>query len=59
MKTDEHLHALLQGNPVSNLLVAGSVLGATHPELGSGAGLAIRSAFAAVDQILKASPDQA
>lgn len=59
VKTDEHLHALLQGNPVSNLLVAGSVLGATHPELGSGAGLAIRSAFAAVDQILKASPDQA
>ena len=37
---------------MKNLYAAGSILGGTHPELGTAAGLAIRSAFAAVDQIL-------
>jgi glycerol-3-phosphate dehydrogenase subunit B len=52
VKTDATLHALVDGTPRENLYVIGSVLGGTRPELGSGAGLAIRSAFAAVDQIL-------
>ena len=53
VRTDTSLHGLIDGNPLQNLYVAGSSLGATHPEFGSGAGLAIRSAFAVADQILK------
>ena len=53
VKTDEALHALCGGKPMNNLYAAGSILGGTRPEMGSGAGLAIRSALAAVDQILK------
>lgn len=53
LKTDAALHPLLGGTPVKNLYAVGSVLGGTRPEFGSGAGLAIRSAFAAVDAILK------
>ena len=52
LKTDAQLHPLLGGEPVKNLYAAGSVLGGTRPEFGSGAGLAVRSAFAAVDNIL-------
>ena len=53
VKTDETLHGIAGGVPLKNLYAIGSILGGTHPELGSGAGLAIRSAFAAVDEILK------
>ena len=53
VKTDAALHALHEGAPMQNLYAAGSVLGATRPEFGSGAGLAVRSALAVVDQILK------
>ena len=52
VKTDASLHALQDGKPLKNLYVIGSILGGTHPEFGTAAGLAIRSAFAAVDQIL-------
>ncbi|MBR5076423.1 MAG: FAD-binding protein, partial [Bacteroidales bacterium] len=52
LKTDAQLHPLLGGEPVKNLYAAGSVLGGTRLEFGSGAGLAVRSAFAAVDNIL-------
>ena len=55
VETDAALHPLRDGQPLGNLYAVGSVLGATRPELGSGAGLALRSALAAVDQIL-ASP---
>ena len=53
VKTDENLHPFLDGQRVENLYAIGSILGNTRPELGSGAGLAINSAFRAVDQILK------
>ena len=53
METDEALHPLLGGRPVRNLYAIGSVLGGTRPELGTGAGLALRSAFAAADGILE------
>ena len=52
VKTDEALHGLSEGKPYKNLYAIGSILGGTRPELGSGAGLAINSAFAAVDEIL-------
>ena len=53
VRTDAALHALSDGRPLENLYAVGSVLGGTRPEFGSGAGLAVRSAFAAVDQILE------
>ena len=53
VKTDDTLHTLREGKPMKNLYAAGSILGGTRPEMGSGAGLALRSALAAVDQILK------
>ena len=40
-----------------NLYAAGSILGGTRPEFGSGAGLAIRSAFYAVDLILNTAQE--
>ena len=52
VRTDADLRAVRQGGPFQNLYAIGSVLGATRPEFGSGAGLAIRSAFHAVDVIL-------
>ena len=57
VKTDTALHGLLQGEPLKNLFVIGSILGATHPEFGTAAGLAVRSAFHAVDQILQTTPE--
>ena len=45
VKTDAQLRPCRKGVPVKNLYVIGSILGETHPELGSGAGLAIRSAL--------------
>ena len=52
VRTDAGLHPLLGGNAVRNLYAVGSVLGGTRPEFGTGAGLAVRTAFAAVDGIL-------
>ncbi len=52
VKTDEHLHAIKDGVALKNVYAIGSILGNTRKELGSGAGLAIRSAFAVVDEIL-------
>ena len=51
--TDATLHALKGGEPLRNLYAIGSILGETRPELGTGGGLAIRSALAVADQILK------
>ncbi len=51
--TDSSLHAIKAGEPIRNLYAIGSILGETHPELGTGGGLAIRSALAVADQILK------
>ena len=51
--TDSSLRAIRGGEPLKNLYAIGSILGETHPELGSGGGLAIRSALAVADVILK------
>ena len=52
VKTDAALHGLKDGEPVRNLLCIGSVLGGTRKaDYGTAAGLAIRTAFAAVDTI--------
>ncbi len=53
VKTDENLRPTRKGVPLKNLYVIGSILGETHPELGSGAGLAIRSALKASELITK------
>ena len=52
VRTDASLHAIKDGAPLKNLYAIGSVLGATRPEFGTAAGQAIRTAFAAVDNIL-------
>ena len=52
VRTDAGLHALKDGMPVKNLYAVGSVLGNTrNADFGTAAGLAIRTAFAAVDTI--------
>ena len=52
VKTDTQLHGIKDGVPVKNLFCIGSVLGTTREEdYGTAAGLAIRTAFAAVDTI--------
>lgn len=53
VKTDASLLAIKDGEPLKNLYAIGSVLGSTRPEFGTAAGLAINSAFAVVDEILK------
>ena len=58
VKTDAALHGILKEKPLKNLYVIGSILGGTHPDLGSGAGLAVRSALAAADQILRSPAPQ-
>ena len=58
VKTNEQLHPFLNGEPVKNLYAIGSLLGGTRPELGTGAGLAINSAFTAVDEILRSTSEQ-
>ena len=58
VKADEKLHALLGGQPLENLYVAGSVLGGNRPEFGTAAGQAIRTALFAADQILRRSAPQ-
>lgn len=51
--TDEALHPLRGGKPLQNLFAAGAILGATRPQLGSGGGLAVRSALLAAEEIIK------
>ncbi len=51
--TDEALHPLRGGKPLQNLFATGAILGATRPELGSGGGLAVRSALLAAEEIIK------
>ena len=52
VKTDAELHAIKDEEPVQNLFAIGSVLGNTRKEdFGMAAGMAIRTAFAAVDTI--------
>ena len=58
VKADENLHGLVGGKPLKNLYVAGSVLGDNHPEFGTAAGKAIRTALHAADQILRRSAPQ-
>lgn len=53
VKADENLHAIQDGKPLENLYVAGSVLGDTHPEFGTAAGAAIRTALHVADEILQ------
>ena len=55
VRTDAQLHAVCDGQALKNLFAVGSILGGTRPEMGTAAGLAIRSALAAVDQILRRS----
>ena len=50
---DDNLRPLKDGEPLRNLFAIGSILGQTRPGLGSGGELAIRSALAVADQILK------
>ena len=51
--TDPTLHAIAGGQPLKNLYAIGSILGGTRPDMGIGGGLALRSALAASDEILK------
>ena len=51
--TDGTLHAISGGEPLKNLFAIGSILGGTRPDMGDGGGLAIRSALAAADEIIK------
>ena len=53
VKADENLHAIQDGKALENLYVAGSVLGDTHPEFGTAAGAAIRTALHVADEILQ------
>ncbi len=52
VKTDPGLHPFLEGQAVRNLYAIGSLLGGTRPDLGRAAGLAVKSAFLAADNIL-------
>ena len=54
VKTDSCFRTCRQGVTLQNLYAIGSILGATHPELGSGAGLAVRSALEVAHHILNA-----
>ena len=53
VRTDGQLLTSRNGSPIRNLYAIGSILGETHPELGSGAGLAVRSALQVVKEILQ------
>ena len=56
VRTDGKLHAMKDGEPLKNLYAIGSILGHSRKEeFGTAAGLAIRSAFAAVDTIKEES----
>ena len=58
VKTDASLRTFRGGAPVKNLYAIGSILGETHPELGTGAGLAVRSALQVANEILRRSTPQ-
>ncbi|WP_321307169.1 glycerol-3-phosphate dehydrogenase subunit GlpB [Marinifilum fragile] len=54
VKTDQNFRALMDGEPVENLYVAGSVLGGANPlKEGSGAGISLLTSLHAAEQILK------
>ena len=54
VETDDAFHGIKEGRVISNLYVAGSVLAhCCAQQLGCGAGVAILTAFAAADNILK------
>ncbi|WP_136799400.1 glycerol-3-phosphate dehydrogenase subunit GlpB [Desulfosediminicola ganghwensis] len=54
VKADEHFRALLNGQPIENLYVAGSVLGGANPlKEGSGAGICMVTALHVAEQILQ------
>ncbi len=54
VKTDKHFRALMNGEPIENLYVAGSVLGGANPlKEGSGAGICLLTSLHVVEQILK------
>lgn len=54
VKADEHFRALINGQPVENLYVAGSVLGGANPlKEGSGAGISMLTSLHVAEQILQ------
>jgi len=54
VETDKDFRALMSGEPVENLYVAGSILGGTNPlKEGSGAGISLLSSLHVAEQILK------
>ncbi len=54
VKTDKHFRALMSGEPIGNLYVAGSVLGGANAlKEGSGAGICLLSSLHVAAQILK------
>ncbi|MFA8434999.1 MAG: glycerol-3-phosphate dehydrogenase subunit GlpB [Marinifilaceae bacterium] len=53
VKTDKHFRALLKGEPIENLYVAGSVLGGANAlKEGSGAGISLLTSLHVAEQIL-------
>lgn len=54
VKTDNHFRTFLAGTPVTNLRAAGAILGGYNPmREGSGGGVALATAMAVTDEILK------
>ncbi|MGQ1909092.1 glycerol-3-phosphate dehydrogenase subunit GlpB [Marinifilum sp. RC60d5] len=54
VKTDEHFRAMMNGKPIENLYVSGSVLGGANPlKEGSGAGISLLTSLHVAEQILK------
>ncbi|MPQ46350.1 glycerol-3-phosphate dehydrogenase subunit GlpB [Marinifilum sp. N1E240] len=54
VKTDDKFRALMDGQSIENLYVAGSVLGGANPlKEGSGAGISVLTSLHTVEQILK------
>ena len=54
VKTDKQFRALMNGKPIDNLYVAGSVLGGANPlKEGSGAGISLLTSLHVAEQILK------
>nr|WP_320118875.1 glycerol-3-phosphate dehydrogenase subunit GlpB [uncultured Marinifilum sp.] len=54
VKTDKHFRAMMNGQPIENLYVSGSVLGGANPlKEGSGAGISLLTSLHVAEQILK------
>ena len=54
VQTDNDFHALMDGTPIENLYIAGSVLGGANPlKEGSGAGISLLSSLHVAAQILQ------